>query len=171
MCYFVSTLRWPAGGLDLGVGGVSGQGVQFQCRLFCLVQALIFGVLVAFIGAMMRCLCLLPGLLGRFVPCSIGTNHCRLRHVGWEESGHGLTSRPRESASEVFLDELLLLLFQYPPKSSRALLAGTLPLRYCSTRFASRVPTWRLPVLGHVAGLVHAGGGGADGSGVEVGAE
>ena len=67
---FLGSLHWPAGGLDLGVGGVSlmlsclffmsvglvggclwkrlilvifGQDVQFQCRLFCLVQALIFG--------------------------------------------------------------------------------------------------------------------------------
>ena len=28
----------------------------------------------------MRSLCVLPGGLGRFVPCSIGANHCRLRH-------------------------------------------------------------------------------------------
>ena len=34
-------------------------------------------------------LCLLPGGLGRFVPWSIGADHCRLRHVGWEKSGHG----------------------------------------------------------------------------------
>ena len=78
-----------------------------------------------FIGASMRSPCLLPGGHGRFVPCSVGANHCRLRHIGWEKCGHGLTSRLRESASEAFLHELLLL-FQYPPKSSRALLAGTL---------------------------------------------
>ena len=50
----------------------------------------------------------------------------------------------------------LLQLFQYPPRSSGALLAGTLPLRYCSTRFGSRIPFWALPVPGHVAGLVTA---------------
>ena len=50
----------------------------------------------------------------------------------------------------------LLLLFQYPPGSSRALLAGTLPLRYCSARFARRIPFWTLPVPGHVAGLIAA---------------
>ena len=69
--------------------------------------------------------------------------------------GHGLTSRPRESASELFLDELLSL-FRYPPRSGRALLAGTLPLRYCATRFACRTPTWRLLVSGHVPDLVTA---------------
>ena len=38
-----------------------------------------------------------------------------------------------------FLNELLLL-FRYPPRSAAALLEGTLPLRYCAGRFASRVP-------------------------------
>ena len=98
---------------------------------------------------------MLPGGLGWFVPCSIGANHCRLRHVGWERCSHGLTSRPRESASGLFLDQLLLL-FQYPPRSSGALLAGTLPLRYCSTWFACRVPFWAVPFPGHVAGLITA---------------
>ena len=37
------------------------------------------------------------------------------------------TSRPQESASELFLNELLGL-FRHPPGSGRALLAGTLPL-------------------------------------------
>ena len=162
-----------------------------------------------FIGAVMRSLCLLPGGLRRFVPCSIGANHCRLRHIGWEKCGHGLTSRPRESASEPFLNELLCL-FRYPPGSGRALLAGclvvlvgsclallvliiagfgmlvgrgvvmgsllvlrrvplppcwtsfccfftlagTLPLRYCSAKFASKTPFWALPVPGHVARLI-----------------
>ena len=106
-----------------------------------------------FIGALMRSLCLLPGGLGSFVPCSLGANHCGLRQIGWEKCGRGLTSRPRESASEPFLNELLIL-FNYPPGSARALLAGTLHLRYCASRFASRTLTWRLPVPGHVAGLV-----------------
>ena len=96
--------------------------------------------------------------MGRFVPCSIVANHCRLRHIGWEKCGHGLTSRPRESASEPFLNGLLLF-FSYPPGSARALLAGTLPLRYCAARFASRAPTWRLPVPGQVAGLLTANSG------------
>ena len=87
-----------------------------------------------FIGAMMRSLCLLLGGLGRFVPCSIGANHCRLRHIGGRSVVMDLTSRPRESASEPFLNELVRL-FNYPPWSARALLAGSLPLRYCAARF------------------------------------
>ena len=35
------------------------------------------------LGAMLRALCVLPGGLGRFLPCAIGANHSRLRHIGW----------------------------------------------------------------------------------------
>ena len=120
-----------------------------------------------FIGALMRSLCFLPGGLRRFVPCSIGANHCRLRHIGWEKCGHCLTSRPRESASELFLNELLGL-FRYPPKSGRALLSGTLPLWYCAARFACKTPTWRLPVSGHVDRLIAAHSDAAGDCGGEV---
>ena len=82
---------------------------------------------------------MLPGGLERFVPCSVGANHCRLRHLGWERCCHGLTSRPRESASAPFLDQLLSL-FHFPAGSSAALLDGTLPLRYCSFKFAAKTP-------------------------------
>ena len=57
-----------------------------------------------FVGALMRSLWLLPGRLRRIVPCSVGANHCRLRHIGWEKCRLGLTSRPRESASVLFPD-------------------------------------------------------------------
>ena len=181
------------GGADLGIGGVSYVELLILYELWVgerlssekahpryrlpgrpiSVSAVPFGPgndiwrSCRFIGALMRSLYLLPGGLGRFVPCSIGANHCRLRHIGWVKCGHGLISKPRESASEAFLDELLQL-FQYPPKSSRALLAGTLPLRYCAARFASRTPTWRLPVSGYVAGLVIADLRVADGGEAEV---
>ena len=65
-----------------------------------------------YIGALFRALVGLPGGIRRFVSCDVGANHCRLRHLGWEKCGHGLTSRPRES-------------------SAAALLGGKLPLRYC----------------------------------------
>ena len=122
-----------------------------------------------FIGALMRSLCLLPGGLRRFVPCSIGANHCRLRRIGWEKCGHGLTSRPRESASELFLNELSSL-FRYPPKSGRALLNGTLPLRYCAVRFAHSTPTWRIPASGQVSRLIAAYPGSAGDCSSEVSA-
>ena len=53
----------------------------------------------------------------------------------------------------------LLFLFGYPPGSGLAL-RGSLPLRYCTTRFAHKVPTWSLPSPGGVAllvGLDHGG--------------
>ena len=49
---------------------------------------------------------------------------------GWEQCGHGLTSRPREVAEVGFLDDLLVL-FGYPTHSGAELVAGTLRLRYC----------------------------------------
>ena len=51
-------------------------------------------------------------------------------------------------------------LFGYPPRSGGALLRGTLPLRYCTSRFAHKVPTWGLPFPGGVALLVGLGPGG-----------
>ena len=53
----------------------------------------------------------------------------------------------------------LLRLFGYPSGSAGALLDGTLLLRYCTTRFASWIPTWRLPVPGHAAALITSDGG------------
>ena len=46
------------------------------------------------IGALVRSLCTLPGGLGRFVPCGIGANHCRLRHIGWRSVDMALLLRP-----------------------------------------------------------------------------
>ena len=150
---FLNILHWPVLDLDLGVEGVSyvellsffmnfGLVRQFQCRLFLLVcGGLALALLVLII--------------------------CRLRHIGWEKCSHGLTSRPRESASELFLDELLSL-FRYLPKSGRTLLTGTLPVRYCVARFACRTPTWRLPASGHVGRLVAAHSDAAGDRGDEV---
>ena len=106
---FLRSLHWPVGGLDLGVGGVSyaeflilyellaGERLSLEkaCPRFLgpgrpiSVSAVPFGPGIdiwrscRFIGAMMRSLCLLPGGLRRFVPCSIGANHCRLRQSYW----------------------------------------------------------------------------------------
>ena len=102
---FLGALHWPAGGLDLGVGGVSFVELLILLKIWAgerlslekahprylrlarpiSVSAVPFGPGIdiwrscRFIGALMRSLCLLPGGLGRFVPCS---NHCRLRHIG-----------------------------------------------------------------------------------------
>ena len=88
--------------------GIGGLDAQFQCRLFRLVQALIFGVRVGFLERLIAlCELCLVGLAG-FLLCDVGANHCKLRHIGWEKCGHGLTSRPGESGSEVFLNDLFV---------------------------------------------------------------
>ena len=109
-----------------------------------------------FFRAIFRALSLLPGGLGRFLPGGIGANHSRLRHIGWDKCSHGLTSRPRETSSVDFLDELLVL-FRYPSASGAGLLTGTLPLRYYSESFARRVPTWRLPGDGSISNFLTSG--------------
>ena len=38
-----------------------------------------------FLGAMLRALGGLPGGLGRFIPCRLDANHCKLRSIGWEK--------------------------------------------------------------------------------------
>ena len=176
---FLSSLHWPADGCSLGVGGVShvellilyeiwaGERLQLEKAVpryrrpgrSISVSAIPFGPgtdiwrSCRFIGTLSRGLRDLPLGLRQFVPCDVGADHCRLRHIGWERCGHGLTSRPRESSSVEFLDKLLVL-FDYPDRSCAALLAGDLPLRYCSARFAWKLPTWRLPDRGHVRDLV-----------------
>ena len=121
-----------------------------------------------FLGSLIRVLRGLPGGLARFLPCNIGAHHCRLRHIGWEKCGHGLTSRPRETSEPLFLDSLLGV-FGYPAGSGYSLLAGDLPLRYYPGSFALRKPTWRLPRGGGVQALVCAGpgpaGSGCNGTG------
>ena len=87
-----------------------------------------------FLGAMLRALGGLPGGLGRFLPCRIGADHCRLRSIGWERCGHGLTSRPLEASDAGFLDDLLFL-FGYPAGSGQSLVDGSLRMRYCSVFF------------------------------------
>ena len=39
-----------------------------------------------FISSLLRALGKLPGRLGRFLPCQVGTHLSRLRHLGWKES-------------------------------------------------------------------------------------
>ena len=50
-----------------------------------------------FLSSLVRAFAKLPGGLGRFMPCNLGSHLSRLRHVGWNQCSHGLTSRPLES--------------------------------------------------------------------------
>ena len=114
---FLGSLRWPAEVADLGCGGVSfiellilyerwGGGRLVPGKSLpkfrrpgrpILVSAAVGGPgadiwkLCQFLACMIRALRSLPGGLGRFIPGRIGGNQGRLRHIGWEECGHGLT--------------------------------------------------------------------------------
>ena len=112
---FVGTLHWPASGADLGVGGVSYVELLVLYELWAgerlrLEKAVPRGRRIdrpisvsavppgpgidigrscRFLGGKLRALGALPGGLGRFTPCGIGANHCRLRRrVGevWSRS-------------------------------------------------------------------------------------
>ena len=54
-----------------------------------------------------------PGGLGRFIPCSFGANHCRLRHIVWEKvvmfSLLGLEKVPLSLSSMSFLVSFVIL--------------------------------------------------------------
>ena len=117
LCAFLSSLHWPATVDDLGGGGVSyiellilyenwaGERlglekivpVRVRAGRPISVSAVPVGPSIdiwrscRFLGAMLRALRVLSGGLGRFIPCRIGANHCRLRAIGWERCGHGLT--------------------------------------------------------------------------------
>ena len=136
---FLGTLHWPAGPVEFGVGCVSfvellilyqqwaGERLLLEAAVPksrrvgrpISVSAVPFGPGIDIWRScrfLVRALRMLPGGLGRFLPGSIGANHGRLRHIGWEKCCHGLTSRPRETSSVWFLDELLVL-FGYPAAS------------------------------------------------------
>ena len=128
LCSFLSSLHWPSSVSDLGVGGVSlvellilyerwaGESLVLEMSVPKLrrldrpisVSAVLAGPSIdiwrscRFLGAMLRALGGLPGGLGRFLPCRLGANHCRLRSIGWERCGHGLTSRPLEATNTGF---------------------------------------------------------------------
>ena len=181
--HFLGTLHWPFGVGDLGVGGVSylellilyerwaGERLVPDCAVpvgkrrgrpisvsaVPVGPGTNIGRCCKFLGSVIRFFGSLPGGLARFLPCGIGAHHCRLRHLGWENCGHGLTSRPRETSDPAFLDSPLGV-FGYVPRSGGALLAGDLPLRYYSGNFALRKPSWGLPEVAGVRALVIAGG-------------
>ena len=99
---------------------------------------------------MARALAKLPGGIGRFLPCRVGSHMSRLRHLGWNQRTHGLTSRPLESCHQLCLEAVCGVL-GYPEGSALELLDGTLKLRHC-TLFTMRLPPWSLPRVGNGSG-------------------
>ena len=66
--------------------------------------------------------------------------------MGWGQCGHGLSSRPRESCDLHILTPLLDF-FGYPDGAATELFRGTLMLRYSSTPFSKKFPSWPVPDL------------------------
>ena len=105
-----------------------------------------------FLSSLVRALAKLPGGLGRFLACSLGSHMSRLRHLGWNQCSHGLTFRPLESCHHQCLESVCGVL-GYPQGSALELSDGTLKLRHCTEVFTMRFPPWSLPGL--VMGLVN----------------
>ena len=75
-----------------------------------------------------------------------------LRHLGWIQCSHGLTSRPLESCQHQCLKAVCGVL-GYPQGSALELLDGTLKLRHCTDLFTKRFPPWSLPRVGSGIGI------------------
>ena len=93
----------------------------------------------------MRALAKLSGGLGRFLPCSLGSHMSRLRHIGWNQCSHGLTSRPLESCHHQCLKAVCGVL-GYPKGSA---------LGQCTKVFTKRFLPWSLPRVGNGVGKRH----------------
>ena len=111
---FLGSLHWPADSGDLGHFVVSylevfilfeqwaghlllsekvtrpherGHRLLFLCQ-----KESKLGRDVASSVALVKALGKLPGGLGRFLPCSVGRHMSRIRHLGWDQCSHRLTS-------------------------------------------------------------------------------
>ena len=95
-----------------------------------------------FLHSLFRALGHLPGGLARSIPCQPSAHFARLSHLGWGRYGHGLSSRPRESCDHQFLTLLFSNFLGYPDGAATELFNGTLKLRYSSTPFSKKLPSW-----------------------------
>ena len=89
-----------------------------------------------------------------FLPCNLGSHMSRLRHLGWNQCSHGLSSRPLESCHHQCLKAVCGVL-GYPKGSALELLDGTLKLRHCTEVFTMRFPPWSLPGVSYGGGKRH----------------
>ena len=173
---FLTTLHWPSGSDDFGHFGVSflellilfeqwaGHRLLSEKATWPHVRAnrpmLIPSVPVSgidirhgcqFLSSLVRALAKLPGGFGRFLPCRLGSHMSRLRHLGWDQCSHGLTSRPFESCHHQCL-RLFVRFWGILRVQPLELLDGTLKPGHCITIFTMRFPPWSLPWVGNGGG-------------------
>ena len=172
---FLNTLHWPSGSVDLGHFGISFLELLLLFEQWAGHRLLSEKVTRPHVRAnrptlipsvpvsegiqirhgcqvsLVRALAKLPGSLGRFLPCRLGSHRSRLRHLGWNQCSHGLSSRPLESCHHQCLKAVCGVL-GYPEGSASELLDGTLKLRRCTTLFTVRFPPWSLPRVGDGGG-------------------
>ena len=96
------------------------------------------------LSSLVRALAKLPGGIGRFLPCRVGSHMSRLRHLGWNQCSHGSISRPSESCRHQ-CNKAVCGVLGYPKGSASELLDGTLKLRQSTTPFSIRFDPWSLP--------------------------
>ena len=120
---FLGSLRWPVGAVDMGILGVlfweililfehwaghrllSEKVTRAHIRpdrpiLFPsapVAEGVEIRQRCQFVSSLIRALSKLPGGMGWFLPCGIGSHMARLRHLGWTQCSHGLTSILLES--------------------------------------------------------------------------
>ena len=101
-----------------------------------------------FVSSLVRALAKLPGGLGRFIHCHPGSHVSRLRHLGWNQCSHGLSSRPLETCRHQCI-QAVCGGFGVSIGAAAELLDGTLKLRYCTTIFTTRFHPWSLARAGN----------------------
>ena len=174
---FLNTLHWPSGTEDFGHFGVSflellilfeqwaGHRLLSEKVTRPHVRAhrpiLIPSVPVSegieirhgcqFVSSSVRALSKLLGGLDRFLPCSLGSHMSWLRHLGWNQCSHGLSSGPLESCHHQCRKAVCGVL-GYPKGSALELLEGTLKLRHCTEVFTMRFPPWSFLRVGYGSG-------------------
>ena len=172
--FFLGTLHWPSASVDLGYFGISflellilfeqwaghrllsekvtRPHVRANRPIFTPSVPVSEGIEIRhgcqFLSSLVRALAKVPGGLGRFAPCHLGSHMSRLRHLGWNQCSHGLSSRQLESCHHQCLKAVCGVL-GYPKGATAELLDGTLKLRFCTTIFTTRFPPWSLPRVGN----------------------
>ena len=179
---FWGPLHWPAGAEDLGHFGVSSlevlilferwaghwllsekvtwPHVRANCPIPISPVPVSEGIEIwqgcQFIRSLVQALDKLLGGVGRFLPCRVGFHMSRLRHSGWDQCSHGLTSRPLESCHRQCLQAACGVL-GYLQGAAMELLDGTLNLRHCTRLFTKSFPLGFYLGLVGVVGLVKGG--------------